>query len=131
VELADAGDAGAQHLGEAGAGDRKDRASGSRLVAARYMASRQLQKLEGVVGAAAVGGAADRPLERVAVGVDHAGQEQRAAEVVDDRRGVLRAAGLGAHDRAGGVDLDVRRGDPRVVDEAVARGSRRCGGRGH
>jgi hypothetical protein len=71
--------------------------------------------------AAAVGGAADGPLERVAVGVDEPGEEQRAAEVVEDRRGVVRTSGLGAHDRTGLVDLDVRRGDPGVVDEAVGR----------
>jgi hypothetical protein len=88
------------------------------------MASRQLQKLDRVVGAAAMGGAADRSLEGVAVGVDHAGEEQRAAEVVEDRaRGVRSGGRSGAHDRAGGVDLEVGRGDPRAEHDLAGEGA--------
>ncbi len=117
VELAHAGDPGGEHLAVAGLGDPVEPLGVEALEAAPYIASRQLQKSLGSPCAPAVGGAADRPLEGVAVGVDEPRQEEATPEIVArEPFGGRRRVSVDRRDDAVGVDLDRRRGDEGAVE---------------
>ncbi|MFO0631734.1 MAG: hypothetical protein U0168_02675 [Nannocystaceae bacterium] len=120
VELADAGDARVQHLAEACLRSGTDAVGVER---SRGLVHRGAPAPEVVVVAAAlVGCAADRALERVAVGVDQARQYHRAPEVADhrgQRHGLQLELASRCHDDAGVVDVVAHTREHAAVDHAV------------